>query len=695
MSYAISFQTGVKDSMQQILSNAGDDWAIYGYAGQTMELKLQCSGTGLAELADEFSDGQIQYSFCRVIDPLSSLFKFVLISWCGEGVPTSRKGVFNSHVGAVSGFFSGVSVHIQARVSQDVEEAQIMKKVMDSSGAKYSIQQGVANPSIARPTANKAERKSQPNSVIDYSKPKPAYNQHVHQTAVSYAPTQPHDSHRFAAPASSQISANASPQSNPFPPKVSQDQNIQPSFAKSAALPAVAATTPTSLARKNLTAEVHSSGGDALYGSVASAYVPVKTNPKKLGDRAAFLNSEPTTASSYSMPKNQEHFVPVAAAQPIYQQNTTARVSEPHRFGSQSNTHAPSIVAVLSSQLDAAAGSVHRFASASSGASHEQVSNAQNMLDAEARRFEADAEADEYKRRLDAEAAEMRRHLDAKAAEDRRKLDAEAAENRRRLDADTAKAQHQLESEAAETKRLLDAANANSHIRPFPLETFMVEHDYSAVDSNELSIVAGEILQVTRMDADWWPAVNAAGREGLVPASYMSERPVDLSAQLLQPISALNLAETPAMQAATNVETVSLLPHVPAEHASTKTGVAIYEYAAVEPGELNLQPDQTITEIVCLDSDWWQGTSHGVTGLFPASYIQLKDARITAKALFPHEAAEDNELSFPAGAMIYDVVLVTDEWWQGTYNGSTGLCKFCLIQSRTTLWSVYNLDAIV
>ncbi len=45
----------------------------------------------------------------------------------------------------------------------------------------------------------------------------------------------------------------------------------------------------------------------------------------------------------------------------------------------------------------------------------------------------------------------------------------------------------------------------------------------------------------------------------------------------------------------------------------------------------------------------------------------------TAVAQYDYEAAEDNELSFPDGATIESIEFPDDDWWQGTYNGQTGL----------------------
>lgn len=45
----------------------------------------------------------------------------------------------------------------------------------------------------------------------------------------------------------------------------------------------------------------------------------------------------------------------------------------------------------------------------------------------------------------------------------------------------------------------------------------------------------------------------------------------------------------------------------------------------------------------------------------------------TAVAIYDYSAQEDNELSFPDGAVIENVEFPDDDWWQGTYNGHEGL----------------------
>ncbi|UKZ52153.1 hypothetical protein TrVGV298_005928 [Trichoderma virens] len=102
-------------------------------------LKVQSTGDGeLTELIEDFSEGRIQFAFVKVRDPNSGLPKFVLIGWCGGGVPERTKGYFTSHLAAVSKILHGYHVQITARSDSDLEPESIMRKVADASGAKYS-----------------------------------------------------------------------------------------------------------------------------------------------------------------------------------------------------------------------------------------------------------------------------------------------------------------------------------------------------------------------------------------------------------------------------------------------------------------------------------------------------------------------------------------------------------------------------
>jgi hypothetical protein len=120
---------------------------------------------------------------------------------------------------------------------------------------------------------------------------------------------------------------------------------------------------------------------------------------------------------------------------------------------------------------------------------------------------------------------------------------------------------------------------------------------------------------------------------------------------------------------------------------SGKRAVIQYDYEKAEDNELELREGEYVTNIEMVDDDWWMGQNErGEQGLFPSNYVELveeEEARPTtsqraavttpppapapaaggggskgktATAQYDYEAAEDNELSFPDGATIINLV---------------------------------------
>ncbi|KAK7864192.1 hypothetical protein R5R35_004103 [Gryllus longicercus] len=118
------------------------DWALFGYEGQTNDLKVVSKGSGgIEEMTEDLNSGKIMYAFCKVIDPKTSLPKCVLINWQGEGAPLVRKGTCANHVRDVASFFKGVHVTHNARNEEEVDTQLIIDKVSKSTGSTYSFKE--------------------------------------------------------------------------------------------------------------------------------------------------------------------------------------------------------------------------------------------------------------------------------------------------------------------------------------------------------------------------------------------------------------------------------------------------------------------------------------------------------------------------------------------------------------------------
>lgn len=118
-----------------------------------------------------------------------------------------------------------------------------------------------------------------------------------------------------------------------------------------------------------------------------------------------------------------------------------------------------------------------------------------------------------------------------------------------------------------------------------------------------------------------------------------------------------------------------------------KRALVQYDYEKAEDNELELKEGEYVTNIDMVDEDWWMGqNSKGESGLFPANYVELVEEETepqttasaapaaaaaaapaasnkpTAVAEYEYEAAEDNELSFPEGATITELVSSCQAW---------------------------------
>lgn len=121
-------------------STGAEKWALFGYEGNTNNIKLMSTGSnGLDELVKEFNCSLIQYAFCRVIDKELGVNKLILINWQGDSSPLSRKGLCASHVGDVTNYFKGCTLTITIRSDDEATKEYLMEQVMKTSSTRIKI----------------------------------------------------------------------------------------------------------------------------------------------------------------------------------------------------------------------------------------------------------------------------------------------------------------------------------------------------------------------------------------------------------------------------------------------------------------------------------------------------------------------------------------------------------------------------
>ncbi|KAH8286438.1 hypothetical protein KR054_008902 [Drosophila jambulina] len=120
---------------------SGTNWSLFGYEGQTNELKVVGTGDGgVEELTEDLNSGKIMYAFVRIEDPKTGLNKYLLINWQGEGAPVLRKGTCANHIRDVGNLLSGAHLTINARNEDDIDLERLLKKLSTVSSA-YSFKE--------------------------------------------------------------------------------------------------------------------------------------------------------------------------------------------------------------------------------------------------------------------------------------------------------------------------------------------------------------------------------------------------------------------------------------------------------------------------------------------------------------------------------------------------------------------------
>jgi hypothetical protein len=139
--------------------------------------------------------------------------------------------------------------------------------------------------------------------------------------------------------------------------------------------------------------------------------------------------------------------------------------------------------------------------------------------------------------------------------------------------------------------------------------TAVVIYDYEKDEDNEIALVEGEIVtNIEKVDEDWWIGTSARGETGLFPANYVEESSGEGAH-----------ASLPAADASVSHEDSGV-----GSSTTSASAVAEYDYEAEEEGELTFKEGDVITDISFDDDAWWSGVCHGVRGLFPSNYVQLK-----------------------------------------------------------------------
>ncbi|KAI8149420.1 hypothetical protein BJV82DRAFT_123003 [Fennellomyces sp. T-0311] len=497
MSLHVNFSThgqDLKNAYTAVISDSDPtDWLIYSYDKGTNDLRVQGTGDGgLEELNDEFSDGKIQFAFARVIDPNTELPKFVFIAWCGSGVPETRKGFFNSHLIEVSNFFKSFHVQINARDEADVEPELIMKRVSESSGAKYSV--------------HKEQRRAQPA---------------VTPVGSVYKKTEVPD---IAAMQRASMKKEGPPA--PVVNIATMGTNYKP-----------VQTAPKPLAsRWNAATQQQDSGAAAVRAERERAEREVREREEQKAREQLERNRDAEEQERQQLAQEEEARSRAAEESARREREAAAQRQREEAERRQEEER----LRYEQQQADAAreAEEAERLRAEQQRAEQqraEQQRIEQQRLEQQRLEQERQQREEEEARRLEQE----RLQQEAEAAEAARQREQEAA-LQNQLDETADRAVHSATHAAGAAVDKAQGAQGTSAVVLFT---------YSAGEANEMTLVEGEVIvQIDQVDEGWWFGVSEDGKkQGLFPANYVQLLEEEQQPAAQQPTAA---AATPAPAAA-------------------------------------------------------------------------------------------------------------------------------------------------
>ncbi|KPV75271.1 uncharacterized protein RHOBADRAFT_53268 [Rhodotorula graminis WP1] len=655
---AVSFsQPGLLDPYNTVLSGGNSDWALYTLVGSgfTSELKFTAQGSGgLDELEDEFNDGKAMFAFCRLKDPNSGLPKFVLL---GEGVPDQRKGLFPTHTAAVSAQLRGAHVTIQARSDADVSPSHILKRVSDSSGARYGVHNEPAQPyrapapvgssyvPVGRPAYTPSRPVAPPTPVGTAHTPRSNELAELRAAGAAKAAAPPPAAPR-ALPGLTAGSAGlrvAEPATKPAP-AADDDDDFAPQVKKPSSFaappPSAAPSAPAPSSTSNQASAASSSSSERPT-AVGTSYTPVSLpKPGKLGNRWQAAVASGAQANADETPANATSGAGAAAGakKPL----TWSERQEQARLERERDDAASASALSLSpSPAVKAAGAAIGGTAAVGLAAGAALGVGAGLAGAAAVGVGAAAVKSAVDSREEDEEEGGERDEDGFGAPPPppappARSDPEP-EPEREIEGPTAT----LASLSLSTG---DATGSLPPRTPSSGQRARALFDYDADEDNELSLVEGEVLErLEQVDPGWWEAENAQGKRGMFPSNYVElidepqdepdapadkddePEPAAAAAPPPPPLRPLRLPAPPAPQAPPPPPMAEPEAEQGQEDADLGiTAVAVYDYAAEEDGELSFSEGQLITHINKVDEGWWMGTNAdtGLEGLFPENYVE-------------------------------------------------------------------------
>ncbi|CAF3368612.1 unnamed protein product [Rotaria socialis] len=228
------------------------------------------------------------------------------------------------------------------------------------------------------------------------------------------------------------------------------------------------------------------------------------------------------------------------------------------------------------------------------------------------------------------------------------------------------------------------------------LGTYIVNFNYTAKSSDELTIRKGDIITDVLPSEDGWLKGELQGKAGHFPENYVTPlNKEETKKRTLTAIQTENKSGTLRKRLLTSASTTT-------RHTTLFQVRVNYVYLPNHDDELSIKINDIINVTRLVEKGWYEGTLNGKSGLFPSNYVtrinedknsSIKqksiDGRTTpvkrdspkkilstkARVLYDYKAVSSDELTLKTN----DIVIIRDKnvgedgWWKGELNGHIGL----------------------
>ncbi|KAL6950166.1 hypothetical protein ACO0QE_000842 [Hanseniaspora vineae] len=143
----VDYRTHIRDIEQtylKVITNEDPSlkWLILS-PNSAKEYHVANTGAEFHDFLTSFQDTSVEFGLCKTSPPGSDVEKIVLIGWCPDSAPLKSRSSFASNFNDISNnVLKSYHVQVTARDEDDLDENEILMRLSNAAGARYSIQDG-------------------------------------------------------------------------------------------------------------------------------------------------------------------------------------------------------------------------------------------------------------------------------------------------------------------------------------------------------------------------------------------------------------------------------------------------------------------------------------------------------------------------------------------------------------------------